>query len=184
MKTETLNAQRRTPNAKRNRLLQFCVLSSAFCVLSFRPAQAAMGTDKTLYQDSIQTTKESIANETLDLFYHDALDYYHDQRYDEALQLLDKICSINPHYRDAASLRDTIRKKERNTENEKNLDTVHDWMKKGDQALRADQKALAISYWRQALVINPDYAPAQKKIQETNQALAKKEFEAGYIHYH
>jgi tetratricopeptide (TPR) repeat protein len=43
---------------------------------------------------------------------------------------------------------------------------------------------LAISYWKQALAINPNYAPAQQKILETNQALAKKEFEAGYIHHH
>src|SRR5258706_3857733 len=115
------------------------VFTVASCLLPLfaSSSKAAMGTDKTLYRDSIEATKESIANETLDLFYNDALGYYQDQRYDDALQLLDKICSINPHYKDAASLRDTIRKKEQNTRLEANLDTVKDWMKKGDQALRS-----------------------------------------------
>jgi tetratricopeptide (TPR) repeat protein len=55
-------------------------------------------------------------------------------------------------------------------------------MKKGNAALRDGQKTVAVSHWKQALAIDPDFAPAKKKIQEVNQALAKKEFEAGYIH--
>src|ERR1035438_9661387 len=42
---------------------------------------SAVGSDKALYEDSIQATKQSIAQETLDIFYHDALDYYRDKRY-------------------------------------------------------------------------------------------------------
>jgi tetratricopeptide (TPR) repeat protein len=147
-------------------------------------ALAATNGDATLYQDSIQATKESIARGTLDSLYRDALDYYHDERYDDALQLLDKIYSIDPHYEDVASLRETIRKKQKETLTESTQDTVRSWMKKGDKALSAGQGVLAISYWKQALQLNPDYAPAKKKIEQVNQALAKKEFETGYIHYH
>src|SRR5882672_4861038 len=79
------------------------------------------GSDKTLYEDSIQATKQSIAQETLSIFYHDALDYYHEKRYDDALQLLDKIYSINPHYEDVESLRVTIHNKMKNSQNEVNM---------------------------------------------------------------
>jgi len=140
--------------------------------------------EKDLYQDSIHATKESIARETLDSFYRDALDYYHDQRYDDALQLLDKIYSIDPHYENVAALRAAIRKNQSAKQSEQSIETARDWMRKGDKAQSAGQNVLAISYWKQALAISPDYAPAQKKILAVNQALAKKEFEAGYIHYH
>src|ERR1700691_5980899 len=115
--------------------------------------------DTSLYSDSIQSTKDSIAQQTLDVFYHDALDDYHAERYDEALQLLDKIYSINPHYEDVASLRDSIHKRQKNKQNESTMETVKSYMKKGDEALRAGQGVLAISYWKQALALNPDYAP-------------------------
>ncbi len=153
-------------------------------VLASSAVFAAVGSDKALYQDSIQATKQSIAQETLDIFYHDALDYYHEKRYDDALQLLDKIYSINPHYQDVEDLRASIRKKLQNNLTDQNLDIIRDWMRKGDSALRAGQRMAAVTFWRQALAINPDYKPAQKKIQEVNQSLAKREFEAGYIHYH
>jgi tetratricopeptide (TPR) repeat protein len=70
------------------------------------------------------------------------------------------------------------------TQAESNMSTVRDWMKKGDKAEDAGQRVLAISYWKQALAIDPDYAPAQRKIDDENRLLAKKEFETGYIHYH
>ena len=158
------------------------VIALLMCPFSY--ARAATGTDKALYQDSIQATKQSIAQETLDIFYHDALDDYHEGRYDEALQVLDKISSIDPHYENVESLRATIRKKLQNTQSEQNLDTIRDIMRKGDAALSANQKVLAVSEWKKALAINPDFEPAKKKILEVNQAMAKKEFESGYIHYH
>ena len=159
------------------------LLLSVSCLSLASASFAAGASDKTLYEDSINATKQSIAQETLGIFYHDALDYYHDKRYDDALQLLDKIYSINPRYEDVSSLRDTIRKKISSTEIEQNMGSIHDWMKKGDEALRSGQRVLAVSFYKQALTLNPDYAPAKKKIQEINQALAKKEFEAGYIHH-
>ena len=141
--------------------------------------------EKYLYQDSIQATKQSIARETLDAFYRDALDYYNEQRYDDALELLDKIYSIDPHYEDVASLRDSIRKtQQQNSQAEATMEHRQRLDEKRRSSRSDGQKVLAISYWKQALAINPDYAPAQKKIQEVNQALAKKEFETGYIHYH
>lgn len=157
------------------------LLSLVACPLS---VLSAVGSDKALYQDSIQATKQSIAQETLGIFYHDALDYYQEKRYDDALQLLDKIYSINPQYEDVERLRVTIRKQLQNNQTEQNMDTIRDWMRKGDSALRAGQRMVAVTFWRQALAINPDYKPAQKKIQEVNQSLAKREVEAGYIHYH
>ena len=140
--------------------------------------------EKGLYQDSIQSTKQTIARETLDVFYHDALDYYHEQRYDECLELLDKIYSIDPQYEDVASLRTTVRRLQTSRQQDSNAEGVHELMHKGAQALSAGQNALAISYWKQALALNPDYAPAKKKIQDVNHALAQHEFESGYLHYH
>jgi len=145
---------------------------------------AATGSEKNLYQDSIQATKQSIAQETLGVFYQDALDYYHDKRFDDALEQLNRIYAINPHFQDVESLRATIRKKLQSNQTEQIMDTVRDDVKKGDVALRTGQRVTAVSWWKQALALNPDYAPAKKKIQDVNQAMAKKEFEAGYIHYH
>jgi tetratricopeptide (TPR) repeat protein len=178
--------QRAASSALLWRITQWSLLLTACCLLLARMtsmAEMAAGNDKTLYQDSIQATKQSIADETLGIFYHDALDYYHEKRYDDALQLLDKIYSINPHYQDVESLRQTIHKKMQNTQTEQNMGTIRDWMKKGDDALHAGQRVAAVSFWKQALTFDPNYAPAKKKIQEVNQALAKKEFEAGYIHH-
>jgi tetratricopeptide (TPR) repeat protein len=145
---------------------------------------AAEDKDTSLMKDSIQSTKQSIARETLDALYHDALDYYHDGRNEEALELLDKIYSIDPHYEDVAHLRDTIRRRVQHNQAETMLSTVRDWMKKGENAEASGQRVLAISYWKQALEIDPNYTPAKKRIQDANQAMAKKEFEAGYIHYY
>ena len=80
-----------------------------FCALSGRLLWADSGKpapgEDTLYKQSIQHTKQSIARETLDVFYHDALDYMHDNRNDEALELLDKIYSVDPAYEDVGRLR-------------------------------------------------------------------------------
>src|SRR5882724_5060767 len=113
------------------------VLALSAVLASSAVLAATTGSDSTLYQDSIQATKQSIADETLGIFYHDAIDYYHEKRYDDALQLLDKIYSINPHYEDVESLRQTIHQKMLNTQSEANLGTIHEWMKKGDDALKA-----------------------------------------------
>jgi len=141
-------------------------------------------TEKNLYQDSIQAAKQSIARETLDAFYHDALDYYHDGHDEDALQLLDKIYSIDPHYEDVPRLRETIRRRIQSSQTETMLSSVKEWMKKGEKAEASGQRVLAISYWKQALFLNPGYAPAQRKIDDANRLLAKKEFETGYLHYH
>jgi tetratricopeptide (TPR) repeat protein len=148
-----------------------------------RPGAAA-DDDASLLKDSIKSTKQSIARETLDALYHDALDYYHDGRYEDSLQLLDKIYSIDPHYEDVGRLRETIRRRLQSTQNESTLSSVRDWMKKGGKAEESGQRVLAITYWKQALAVDPAYAPAQRKIDETNRILAKREFETGYIHYH
>src|ERR1019366_1380171 len=89
-----------------------------------------------LYRDSIRSTKQSIARETLGALYHDALDYYHDDRYDDALQLLDKIYSIDPHYEDVGKLRETIRRKQASRQSESTMDGVREQMRKGEGASR------------------------------------------------
>ena len=61
--------------------------------------------EKALFRQSIQTTKETVARETLDVFYRDALDAYRSGRYDEALELLNNIHSVDPYYEDVATLR-------------------------------------------------------------------------------
>src|SRR5437868_14257589 len=94
-------------------------------------ALLAMADERDLYIDSIQATKQSIARDTLDAFYHDAMEYYNDRRYDDALQLLDKIYSIDPRYENVASLRASIRKTQENKVSEQSLDSAKDWMKKG-----------------------------------------------------
>ena len=147
------------------------------------PGRAA-DKDTSLMKDSIQSTKQSIARETLDALYQDALDYYRDGRNEEALQLLDKIYSIDPHYEDVSRLRDKIRRQQQSDQAETTLSTVRDWMKKGEKAEASGQRVLAISYWKQALSIDPNYAAAQQKIDESNRLLARKEFENGYLRYH
>jgi tetratricopeptide (TPR) repeat protein len=137
-----------------------------------------------LYEESIRTTKESIARETLDVFYHDALDYYHASRYDEALELLDKIYSIDPYYEDVEALRQTISRLKMSHDLAGKHDILEDYMHKGNAAEQAGQNVAAINYWKQALTVNPSYEPAKKKVQEMNHALAQKQYEAGYLYYH
>src|SRR4051794_9792599 len=54
--------------------------------------------EKKLYEESIRSTKKSIARDTLDLFYRDAVEYYRDHNYDAALELLDRISNVDPNY--------------------------------------------------------------------------------------
>jgi tetratricopeptide (TPR) repeat protein len=68
-------------------------------------------------------------------------------------------------------------------DSEVTLDNVKGLMRKGEEAYQAGKNIVAINYWKQALDLNPDYAPAKKRIQEVHQAMAQKQFEAGYIHY-
>src|SRR5687767_6288119 len=67
-------------------------------------------TERKLYEESIRSTKQSIARETLEVFYRDAVDYYRQGRYDESLEWLEKIYSIDPYYEDVGTLRETIRR--------------------------------------------------------------------------
>lgn len=140
--------------------------------------------EKKLYEQSIRSTKTSIARETLDVFYREAVDYYHDKRYDEAMELLDKIYSIDPNYGDVRELRQAILKDKAYTTKESTRESVRALMQKGDEALKRGQSISAIAAWKDALAIDPTYEPAKRKIDATNHAMAQKEFETGYLHYH
>jgi len=142
------------------------------------------GSDKQLYEESIRSTKSSLARDTLDLVYKDAMDAYHDSRYDEALGLFDQIYAIDPNYQDVQSMRQTILKLKANQNMANAREVVDQNMRKANDSVHAGQNVLAISYWKKALEANPNYAPAQKKIDAMNHALAQKQFEVGYLHYH
>jgi tetratricopeptide (TPR) repeat protein len=143
---------------------------------------ASDSAEKTLYQDSIQSTKQSIARETLDAIYHDALDYYRDHRYPEALQLLDKIYSIDPKYEDVSRLRNSIIRSNASAQESSTRDQVRKLMRQGETALASGQTVAAINSWKTALELDPHYTQAQKRIDEVNHSLAQKQFEAGYLH--
>src|SRR5882672_1213437 len=180
-----------------------CRLLSAFLIFnfSFAPAGAEESNDpmmravaldagskvspseRKLFQQSIQSSKESIARETLDVFYRDALDYYHDGRYDESLELLEKIYSIDPYYEDVATLRETINRLKTSHDIQSKRGVLEDYMRKGKAAEEAGQNVAAINFWKQALTVNAAYEPARKKIQETHHAMAQKEYEAGYLYF-
>jgi len=140
--------------------------------------------DQRLFSDTIRETKASIARDTLDVFYRDALDAYHANRYDEALELLDKIYSIDPYYEDVRSLRETITRLKSNHDMDGKRGILEDYMKKGNSASTNGQNVAAVGYWKQALTVNPSYEPAKKKIQQVNHDLAQKQYEAGYLYYH
>jgi tetratricopeptide (TPR) repeat protein len=137
-----------------------------------------------LFQQSIQSTKESIARETLDVFYRDALEYYHAGKYDEALESLDRIYSIDPYYEDVGTLRETITRLKTNHDFQSRRGILEDYMRKGNRAQQSGQSIAAINFWKQALMVNPSYEPAKRKIAEVNHQLAQKQYEAGYLYYH
>ena len=147
-------------------------------------AGKANGEDDALMQQTIQSTKQSMDREILDELYRDAEDAYHDGRYDEALELLNKIYSLSPGYKNAAQLRRVISEAASKHTSEADMDTVRENMNAGDEADRSGQHALAVSYWKKALEANPNYVPAQKQIQRVNKILAQKEYDQGYLYYH
>ncbi len=140
--------------------------------------------EQKLFESSIASTKESIARETLDVFYRDALDYYHRGHYDESLQLLDKVYSIDPYYEDVGTLRETITRLKSSHDLDSKRGILQEYMRKGNAAHAAGQNIQAINFWKQALVVNPAYEPAKKKVQQINHAMAQKQYEAGYLYYH
>jgi tetratricopeptide (TPR) repeat protein len=140
--------------------------------------------EQKLFSSSIQSTKESIARETLDVFYRDALDYYHQGKYSEALEVLDKIYSIDPYYEDVGTLRETITRLRDSHDIESKKGILQDFMRKGNAAQAAGHTIQAIAFWKQALTVNASYEPAKKKIQEANHAMAQKQYESGYLYYH
>jgi tetratricopeptide (TPR) repeat protein len=139
--------------------------------------------EKKLFEQSIRTTKQSIAQDTLDMFYRDALDFYHEKNYDASLDLLDRIYSANPDYQDVRTLRATVQRIKANKENVSTRYLAEDYMRKGNDAMASGQTVAAISFWKQALDVNPRYTPAKKKIDQANHALAEKQFQDGYSEY-
>jgi tetratricopeptide (TPR) repeat protein len=140
--------------------------------------------DRKLFEQSIESTKESIARQTLDVFYRDALDFYHTAHYAEAQELLDKIYSIDPYYEDVATLRETVGRLKSNHDFQSKRGILEDFMRKGNKAQQQGKNIVAIGLWKQALQVNPSYEPAKAKIQEVNHQLAQKQYEAGYLFYH
>jgi tetratricopeptide (TPR) repeat protein len=147
------------------------------------PGRGKNRTDTRLFEQSIQTTKQSIARETLDVFYNDALDYYYKARYDEALDVLNKIYSIDPYYKDVAVLRESVTNLKSNREFQNKRGEIDDLMRKGDAAKKSGKKVQAITYWKQLLSISPGYRPALKKIETTNREMAQQQYEDGYRNY-
>ena len=150
---------------------------------SMADANHRNSSENNLYQGSIHANKQSIAHDTLDLFYQDAVDYYREKQYDDALELFEKIYSIDPSYKDVAEYRDKIQRLQATKQRADNREAVENLERRGDQAKRDGKNAVAVSYWKQALSVDPSYEPARKKIQEVNHALAQKQFEEGYLHY-
>jgi tetratricopeptide (TPR) repeat protein len=146
-------------------------------------ADEMAGNDHGLYEQSIRSTKKSIDRDMMDSLYRDAVDAYQNNHTEEALELLDKVYALDPHYEEVAKLRATIRKKASDKEAQAAMGNVLAFMRQGDDAYRMGASVAAINAWKQALAINPAYAPAKKKIDDANQTLARKEFEAGTIHY-
>jgi len=140
--------------------------------------------EQNLYKNSIKTAKQSVARETLDVFYRDALDYYKQGKYEEALEVLDNIFSVDPYYEDAGTLRETIRRIKNSHDIQSKRGILDDYMRKGNAAQAAGQNITAIGFWKQALQVNASYEPAKRKIRKANHEMAQKQYEAGYLHYH
>ncbi len=139
--------------------------------------------EKTLFKQSIRSAKESVARDTLDVFYRDALDAYNLGRYDEALEYLNNIYAVDPHYEDVAALREKIFSIKEGRQIESKRGLLDDYMRKGNEARKAGRNVQAINYWKQALAINPSYKPALKKIAEVNRELGQQQYEEGYRNY-
>ena len=61
--------------------------------------------------------------------------------------------------------------------------SAQDFIRQGDASLSKGLTLQALAYWKQALEKDPNNAVAKKKIDDTNKAMARRQFEAGYIHY-
>jgi len=140
-------------------------------------------TDKDLFKSSVRSAKSSIALDMLDSFYMDAVDFQNHRRYDDALELYEKILSIDPTYKDASSRRDAILKTRADAESNTQQRAAQDYIRQGDASRSKGLSVQAIAYWKQALEKDPTNTAARKRIDDTNKAMARRQFEAGYIHY-
>ena len=140
-------------------------------------------TDKDLFSSSVRSTKSSIARDMMESFYLDAVDLERSRRYDEALDQYEKILSIDPEYKDAHDRRENILKRRSDTATAAQRRAAQDYIRKGDTALTKGLTVQAIAFWKQALDKDPANAAAQKKITDANKGMARRQFEAGYIHY-
>lgn len=144
---------------------------------------AFSNTDKDLFSNSVQTSKSSIARDMLGAFYEDGKDLERQKRYPEALDTYEKILSIDPDYLDVRSRRDNLVKSRETAASSQARQSAGALIRQGDQALAKGLSMQAISFWKQALSVDPNNAAAQKKISDLNKAMARRQFEAGYIHY-
>jgi tetratricopeptide (TPR) repeat protein len=140
-------------------------------------------TEKDLFQDAASNAKRSIALETLDFFYQDAMELYRARRYDEALMNFERIYSADPNFKDVAQMRLQVLKLKNSAVQASNRVTIQEIMGKGNRAAKAGQTVQAMTFWKEALAIDPNYAPAKKKIEESNKVFGQKQFQAGYVHY-
>ena len=102
------------------------------------PPESVGGTPKEP-QSADQTTRE----DTLHGLYTQAVDAAHDQRHADAIALFDRLLSLEPHYRDAAALRDAAHQTHRaagSYQRARAAEAVGDW----DTAIRAYQAVAAI----------------------------------------
>jgi len=140
-------------------------------------------TDKDLFSSSVRSEKSSIAYDMLGTFYQDAVDFQNQDRDEDALELYEKIISIDPNYKDAAGRRDSILRHRTDAEQSAMHHSAQDFIRQGDASLSKGLTLQALAYWKQALERDPNNAVAKKKIDDTNKAMARRQFEAGYIHY-
>jgi tetratricopeptide (TPR) repeat protein len=140
-------------------------------------------TDKDLFSSSVRSAKSSIVRDMMDSFYSDAVDLQRERHYDEALELYEKILSNDPDYKDVGARRDTILKNRKQSSDNSQRRSAEEIIRQGDAALSKGLTLQALTFWRQALEKDPDNAAAKKKIGETTKAMARRQFESGYIHY-
>jgi len=139
--------------------------------------------DKDLFNQSIRSTKGSIARDMLDSFYSDAVELQNDRRYTEALELYEKILSIDANYKDVNNRRERILKLQSNAQQVSVRRSAVELIRQGDASMRQGLTLQAIGYWEQALAKDPQNAEARKKIDQTKKDMARRQFESGYIHY-
>ncbi len=145
---------------------------------------AVSSADRSQYQDYINSTKSDIARDTeLEFKYQEAVELMNEKRFAEASSLLEQILTRDPTYRNAAKLRADIQKMQTDRQKQALSTSIREKMHQGDAARRSGNRIMAVNFYKEALSIDPTYASAQKKIQEINGELARKQFEAGYIHY-